>query len=214
MEARLANQLPADQLPGDRRPDTQAREARPAPRVFVCSGHMIDEPQRQEARFPRAKEPIIRALIAQQLAQWRVGAQDICLSGAARGADILFAEECVARGAVVRLLVALPEAEFLERSVRVAGGDDEARYRRLREHCATFFQQQELGSAPQDTDVFSRNNTWLIDAALALAPPQNIYALLVWDEKPTGDGPGGTSDFMARVAAAGGQVAIINPTRV
>ena len=44
--------------------------------------------------------------------------------------------------------------------------------------------------------------------------PDNLYALLVWDEKPAGDGPGGTADFAARVREAGGQVAVINPTKL
>jgi hypothetical protein len=45
--------------------------------------------------------------------------------------------------------------------------------------------------------------------------PNNLYALLVWDEKPTGDGPGGTSDFAVRVKTLGGHLAqTINPTKL
>ena len=39
-------------------------------------------------------------------------------------------------------------------------------------------------------------------------------ALIVWDEKPRGDGPGGTSDFQQKVCHLGGQVEIINPTKL
>jgi hypothetical protein len=41
-----------------------------------------------------------------------------------------------------------------------------------------------------------------------------IHALLVWDQKPTGDGPGGTSDFESRVRNLGGVIEIVNPTNL
>jgi hypothetical protein len=183
-------------------------------RVFVCSGHMIDAPNRKVSRFPAEMEARVRALIAEQLSMWSVSKDDFALSGGARGADMLFAEECMQRGTPVRLLVALPDAEFIERSVRVPGTDYEARYRALRKRCETQFQQEKLGPVPDGADVFSRNNIWMIDAARALTEPERIFALLVWDEKPTGDGPGGTSDFARRIAESGGHVAIINPLRL
>src|SRR5436853_488579 len=40
----------------------------------------------------------------------------------------------------------------------------------------------------------------------------NDRALAIWDEKPSGDGPGGTSDFEKRIRSSGGEVKIINPT--
>lgn len=172
---------------------------------------MIDAPGRKVPRFPAAREDRVRARIAEQLGVWRVGKDDLALSGGARGADMLFAEECLRCGTSVQLLVALPDPEFIERSVRIPGTNYEARYRALRKRCETQFQHELLGPVPDGMDVFSRNNVWMIDAARALAEPKRIYALLVWDGKPTGDGPGGTSDFVARIQAAGGQVAIINP---
>ncbi len=46
------------------------------------------------------------------------------------------------------------------------------------------------------------------------ASETKIHALLVWDEKPTGDGPGGTSDFQGRVKNLGGLIEIINATKL
>ena len=43
---------------------------------------------------------------------------------------------------------------------------------------------------------------------------KNLYGLLVWDEKPTGDGHGGTADSTARLKRLGGRTAVINPTRI
>jgi hypothetical protein len=41
-----------------------------------------------------------------------------------------------------------------------------------------------------------------------------LFSVLVWDEEPTGDGPGGTSDFAERVRDLGGVVEVINPTKL
>jgi hypothetical protein len=175
---------------------------------------MIDAPGRKEPRFPPAKEGAVRREITARLAAWRTGAGDIAISGGACGADILFAEACLECGARVLLLIALPEDAFLERSVAFAGAGWEARYRALRARCETRFQHEVLGPPARGEDAFERNNRWRLEVARALVPPGRIHALLVWDELPTGDGPGGTSDFAARVAEGGGRVTVINPTRL
>jgi hypothetical protein len=172
---------------------------------------MIDAPGRKEPRFPPAKEGAVRREIAGRLANWRAGAGDLAISGGACGADILFAEACLERGARVLLLIALPEDAFLESSVAFADADWEARYRALRARCETRFQHEALGPLARGEDAFERNNRWRLEVARALVPPERIHALLVWDERPVGDGPGGTADFAARVAKGGGNVTVINP---
>jgi hypothetical protein len=79
-----------------------------------------------------------------------------------------------------------------------------------------FSQIERLKAPPKGTSVFARNNLWMLNAARVEAnDPKNLYAILVWDEKPTGDGPGGTSDFEKRVKQLGGRVApIINPLKL
>lgn len=187
-------------------------------RVVIASGHMIDSPERGDERFPPGKEGAVRECIAKQLETWRVGAGDLAICGGARGADLLFAELCADRGAEVWLYLALPEGEFLEASVRLPNSDWEERYFKLRdrEGVKVFIQSDRLKSPPKGTSVFARNNLWMINTARVEAnDPKNLYAVLVWDEKPTGDGPGGTSDFAARVKKLGGRLApIINPTKL
>jgi tetratricopeptide (TPR) repeat protein len=187
-------------------------------RVIVASGHMIDAPGRSKERFPGRKEDAVRARIAQQLdaKDWSVGAGDLAICGGARGADILFAELCADRGAEVWLFLALPDGEFLDASIRLPDSNWESRFFALRdrESVKTFQQLDRLKAPPKDASVFSRNNLWMINTARVEANnPKNLYALLVWDEQPTGDGPGGTSDFGARVKKLGGRLApVINPT--
>jgi hypothetical protein len=173
---------------------------------------MIDAPDRKEPRFPPRKEEAVRLRIAEQLARWNAGADDTGICGGACGADILFAEACLERGARVLLLIPLPEDAFLKKSVALADADWEARYRALRARCETRFQHEVLGPPAGGEDVFERNNLWCLEVARSLVPPQRIHALLVWDEMPAGDGTGGTSDFATRVKKGEGSVAVINPT--
>jgi hypothetical protein len=118
----------------------------------------------------------------------------------------------------VWLYLALPEAEFLEESVRLLNSDWEERYFKIRdrETVKLFVQSDRLKSPPKGSSVFTRNNLWMINTARVEAnDPKNLYALLVWDEQPTGDGPGGTSDFALRVKQLGGHLApTINPTKL
>ena len=195
-------------------PQDGGAEVNTQTRAFICSGHMIDTPGRKKPRFPPSKEQPVRTSMAQLLRRWGVGAHDVAICGGARGADIIFAEECLKLATRVVLLIALPEEEFLARSVRLPASDWETRYRALRDRCETHFQHEEWADRHPDVDVFSRNNIWCLEKAYAMVSPENVFGLLVWDERPTGDGPGGTSDFANRIRARGGKVAIVNPTRL
>ena len=186
-------------------------------KVAICSGHMIDKPNRPDERFPPRKEAVVGDKMAHQLAAWNIAQGDLAICGAARGADMLFAELCAGRGAAVWLFIPLPENEFLDESVRLPGSNWEARYfaLRRREDVKTYFLADQPGSTTEGLSVFARNNLWMIEAAQREAPDfSDVFALLVWDEKPTGDGPGGTSDFAARIKDLGGELAVINPLKL
>ena len=184
-------------------------------KVVICSGHMIDKPDRKTTRFPLGKAEAVRAKIAQQLAQWKVGAGDLAVCGGACGADILFGEEALRRGAQLRLLLAQEVDDFIRDSVRHAGNDWVQRFHALREKAEVVTQPERLGKEPNDVSIYARTNLWIINTArVEAADPGKIYALVIWDEKPRGDGPGGTSDFQQKVCHLGGQVEIINPTKL
>ncbi|HWS89405.1 MAG TPA: tetratricopeptide repeat-containing protein [Pyrinomonadaceae bacterium] len=192
-------------------------------KVVAASGHMTDAPDRvkkgRAERFPERKVDAVRAMVARQLDKWGVGAGDLAICGGARGADLIFAELCADRGAQVWLFLAKPEGDFLDESVRSPGTDWADRFYALkaRDSVKTFFQHERLRSPPKGASVFARNNLWMINTARVEADePKNLYAVLVWDEQPTGDGPGGTSDFAARVKRLGGHLCdpIVNPTKL
>ena len=184
-------------------------------KVAIGSGHMIDRPDRPKERFPGRKETAVRERMAAQLDEWKIGPGDLAICGAARGTDILFGELCVERGMELWLLLALPENEFLDESVRLPDSTWESRFFELRDRPGVrlFQQADRLKSPPKGTSVFARNNLWMVNTArVEVTDLKNLYALLVWDELPTGDGPGGTADCADRVKRLGGRIKIINPT--
>ena len=183
-------------------------------KVFVCSGHMIDAPERPQERFPPRQEKAVQAWMKKQLDEWKIGDGHLAICGGARGADLLFAELCAQSGAEVWLMLPLPEAKFLDQSVRLAGTDWVDRFYRVKERrgVRVFLQEDRLKAPPAGADVFARNNLWMLNTArVEVDDAKNLYALLVWDGKSTGDGPGGTSDFVARVAALGGHRECVDP---
>ncbi|HEY4291351.1 MAG TPA: hypothetical protein VGN00_29825 [Puia sp.] len=195
-------------------------------KVIISSGHLTDKPGRPASRFPESKLGVVSGFMSRQLAAWSVGPGDLAICGGARGSDILFAELCADRGAEVWLFISLEEEDFLEQSVRVPGTDWEQRFAALRKRVGVKMVMQAqasqsgasrsaASSGAASLSPFERANTWMISMGIAQAPsPGQLYALLVWDEKPSGDGPGGTADFAEQVRKAGGQVAVINPTKL
>lgn len=189
----------------------------PAPEfnnVVVCSGHMIDAPGRDPERFPLRKEKPVRNKMRAQLEKWGVGSGDLAIAGGARGADIIFAELCVDCGMTVKQLLPLDEEDFLEESVRLPNSHWEERFFALAQTCETAYQPDRLGPLPDTMSVFERNNLWCLNTARVEADRGRLHAIIVWDEKPTGDGPGGTSHFAKEVKRLGARLAIVNPTKL
>jgi hypothetical protein len=183
-------------------------------KIFVFSGHMIDEPTRAEARFPPAKEGVVRERLEKILADWGAGAGDLAVCGAARGGDMLFAEICKRRGANVRLMLPKREGKFIAESVRLPGSDWVSRFHALMDTCEHWFQDEHLGPPPEDASVHARNNLWILNTGRCEARPRKLYAAVVWDEKPTGDGPGGTSHFANEAVRLNAPLEIVNPTKL
>jgi hypothetical protein len=174
---------------------------------------MIDAPDRKAPRFPAAKAAVVGAKIADQLEQWKIGEHDLAICSGASGADILFAEESLRRGAHLRLLLAQEMDAFVRDSVQNAGNDWVQRFHTLVERAQVETLPPSSESDADPLSIYAQTNLWIINTARAEAgETAKLYALLVWDEKPTGDGPGGSSDFAERVRDLGGVVEIINPT--
>jgi tetratricopeptide (TPR) repeat protein len=186
----------------------QARAPVRPRRVVLFSGHMMDAPQRPVPRFAPALEPAAAQAIEAELAHLATGPEDLALCQAAAGGDLLFLEACQRRGMHVQVLLPLPEAEFIDRSVRFAqNGDDWAlRYYAVQAGLKTppRVLADELGPGPGSTSVFERCNQWLLHTALAWGV-ERLHFVCLWDGGG-GDGPGGTAHMVQEVRRRTGRV--------
>ena len=107
-------------------PET-VRAALAAPQVVVFTGHMLDRPGRIHERFPARLEAQVTRAMAAELETVDAG---IGYSSAACGADIIFIEQMLKRGAEVNVILPFAEADFLDTSVSFAGTAWVRRYHR------------------------------------------------------------------------------------
>jgi len=187
-------------------PQDYATSAR---QVIVLSGHMIDRPDRRTPRFPPSAEPVVTSAIRDALRVWRVGSHTLVISGGACGADIIGVEQALDLGTEAWLLVALPEEDFVRRSVRHDGTSWEARYRSLRRRCPAWFHGAVDGHPDARENAFERNNDWCLDVGCSKARGR-LQALVVWDGLSTDDS-GGTADFVERARRRGAVIAVVDP---
>jgi hypothetical protein len=186
------------------------------PQAVVVSGHMVDRPGRPEPRFPPELVQRVAARVRDQLARWDVGPGTTLLAGGARGADIIAAEAALERGARVRLVLAREPDDFVADSVALPDTDWEERFRALVDRAGAGTEEggpavslEVVGGS--DDGVYARTNARIIERARAI--DDRPLALVVWNGEE-GDGPGGTSDFVARLGQVSGEdrVVVIDPT--
>lgn len=188
--------------------------AEPSPvQVFLCSGHMIDQPDRPEPRFPPQMEAEARQKIEAALDKLHADANDLVITpGIACGGDILFIEACLQRGLKVEAYLPFPEAEFIEKSVRFAGDNWVERFYQIRRHprVTTHLQPERLGPVPEGDNPYARNMRWALYSTLCYGIDR-VRLVVLWDGRG-GDGPGGTGHIVREVRQLGGIVEHLNTT--
>ena len=179
--------------------------------AIVFTGHMIDAPGREKARFPQAAEAKARAMIhaeVNRLLKMFPGPALGIASGAS-GGDILFHEVCRELQVPTRVLLPLPENLFIEHSVSPAGAEWVARFTHLMDSHNGINEVQVLASLPvlpdwmrdpPDYDIWQRTNMWLLEEAVA-AGATNVMLMALWDREI--GLPGGTQDFIAAAKKRG-----------
>lgn len=190
-------------------PPTAAWQPR---QVILFSGHMVDAPDRTEPRFPADKVPEAARRIAAALDALGAGPEDMALSQAAAGGDLLFIEACQARGVRCQVLLPFPEPTFIEKSV-LKSADGEAwrgRYFAMRSQLSTppRIMPDELGPDPAGVGPFERCNLWLLYTALVCGIDKVRFVCL-WNGGG-GDGPGGTAHMYNEVKRRTGRVTRID----
>jgi tetratricopeptide (TPR) repeat protein len=179
------------------------------PPVVCATGHVIDPPTRPRARFPAAQEDSVRRRIQTLLERWgtRLG-----YSGAAGGADLIFAEALHALGGEASLVLPVDRQTFCDWSVVGSGKEWVERYRvALGKACSVTeypFSREDL----EGGNIWDFGNRMILGNALRRASELEtpLKVLAVWDGRP-GDGRGGTADMVALARHCGLAVHVIDP---
>lgn len=162
----------------------------PLPRVVVFSGHMIDQPDRPQPRFPPELEPAVFAAM-------RTWLKDINgligFSSAARGADLLFLEAVNDLGGETHVVLPYHQDEFITDSVEIAGaGGWRNRFERQLAVSRVVYASSSrplVGGLAYD---YANQLVHGLGLVRARELETGLVGLAVWDGQP-GDGLGGTA---------------------
>jgi class 3 adenylate cyclase len=100
-------------------------EALPVPDVIAFAGHMVDTPGRAVPRFPPGLVPAVEHAVRERVAVFQ---RPIVYSSAACGADLIFIDAMLARGAEVNVVLPFDRQDFVRNSVAVGGDGWVARF--------------------------------------------------------------------------------------
>jgi len=159
--------------------------------IVACSGHVIDNPGRSK-RFPPEAESEAKEKIEEALE--KLGAR--CgYSSAACGTDILFLEAMAERGGETHVFLPFAKEEFIETSVRRAGGNWVSRFERVLDHATSVHYVTNEGYYGDDSLFTFCNQVMLGFAAMrgrGLDEDPNL--LVIWDGEP--GATGGTGELV------------------
>ena len=188
-------------------------QAGAAPRkVLLFSGHMIDAPERREARFPADKESIAAVAIAKTLVRIDAGPGDLAICSGACGGDLLFAEASLARGSSLELYIPFEDQTFLANSVDFADANWRARFFGAKSLATLHVMPNECGPFVAGEDPYERNNLWMLESAERFGT-EKVDFICLWNGQG-GDGPGGTQHLMEEVRRKAGRIHWLDTTQL
>jgi class 3 adenylate cyclase len=177
------------------------------PSVVIFSGHMIDRPKREQARFPPQLEPRVGREIAAKLEEIDAG---IGYAAAACGADILFLESMLKRGSEIHVVLPFPKEVFRKTSIEIAPtGSWNRRFERVLAQAASVTitnPYDDRGSAL--SFEYEQKFSDGLASLRARTLDCDLVALAVWDGQP-GDRTGGTASRVGRWREHGREIHIV-----
>lgn len=156
------------------------------------------------------RERALGANVAEVLSSHKIG---VGYGALAAGADLLIAEQLLARGREVHGVLPFQEADFVRTSVVAAGEAWLRRYEEVRRQLASL-----TFATPSDYVGDPRQFAYGADVAMGLAGLRatharaHVWQLAVWDEGPVGIA--GTGRDVARWRSQGGQSIILDGSRL
>ena len=184
-------------------------------KVFLFSGHRVDERNRRTPRFPNAtlNIDIAQQAITEGLANFDAGPEDLALTQGACGGDLLFTKASLQLGLRVQWLQPFAEPDFIHHSVACGGEQWRACYFALKSQLGLPIRHapEVLGPLPAGADLgdaYERGNRWLLSSALSYGT-EKIHFICLWDGD-AGDGRGGTKHMLDEVSARTDHVKILD----
>jgi class 3 adenylate cyclase len=179
------------------------------PSVIVFAGHMIDRPERSEARFPKELETAVATQIRDKI---NILKPAFGFSSAACGSDILFLEAMLEHGAEISIVLPYNEEEFVRDSVEI--GPDSKKWRgrfdsvlsRAARVITASNQRLEIGGVAYE---FCNQLLLCLAAIRCRQLDTTLVPLAVWNKKP-GDGPGGAASVVANWRSLGYKPEIVD----
>jgi len=177
--------------------------------TILFTGHMIDEKEREEPRFPANKESAVRAEIRKQLVEEKTKTKNLLvgIAGGACGGDILFHELCEEIRISTEIYLALPVEEYKKQSVSFAGKLWDNRFNRLIKKLPVHIMPIEKRNSSEN-NIWAATNLWMLEHSLEVEG-KNMTLIALWDYKG-GDGNGGTEHMITIAKDKGAKIKIIN----
>jgi hypothetical protein len=162
---------------------------------ILFTGHMIDEKEREESRFPARKEMLVKAEILQKLVEVKAKTKKLLIgiAGGACGGDILFHETCKKIGIHTEMYLALPPEEYKKRSVSFAGPEWVTRFDFLTKNLLVHVLPDSKNIDKQN-NLWAATNLWMLDNAIEIGN-NDITLIALWDGKDS-DLEGGTKHMI------------------
>ena len=182
---------------------------------LLFTGHMIDQPGRDEPRFPESLSGAVKAAIREAAGKekGKIEGSMMALAGGACGGDILFHEACGELGIHSELYLALPREQFIAESVQFAGPAWVERFDNLYKNLKVHILSKTMVlpkwlQKKTSYSIWERNNLWMLHRALTNGGLHTTLIAL-WDGQE-GDGAGGTQHMVKQARERGAKTVVIN----
>jgi class 3 adenylate cyclase len=161
--------------------------------IVAFSGHVLDRPG-SDPRFPPEAEEMAKLKIESALEEMDASCG---YSSAACGTDIIFLESMIDRGAETHVFLPFAKEEFIETSVRRAGGNWVARFESVLDQATSIHYVTKDGYNGEDTLYTFCNDVLLGFAAMrGRGMDEDPRLLVFWDGQPGAEG--GTGELVKK----------------
>ena len=187
----------------------QIKTAFPTLGIVAFSGHVLDQPG-SDPRFPPEAEGTAKNEIVKALEDMNASCG---YSSAACGTDIIFLESMIERGAETHIFLPFAKKDFIEISVRRAGGNWVSRFERVLDLATSIHYVTKEGYYGENALFSFCNNILLGFAAMrGRGMDEDPNLLVFWDGKP--GAKGGTGEIVKQWRSFFNEPIVIDSVKV